>query len=424
MEGPTPVSALIHAATMVTAGVYMVTRCNAMFSRAPETMMIVAVIGVATALFAATIGLLQRDIKRVLAYSTVSQLGYMFTALGVGAFVAGIFHLMTHAFFKALLFLGSGSVIRGMHHEQDMMKMGGLKKYMPWTCRTMWVGTAAIAGVPLLSGFFSKDEILWKAFSSGHTGIWLMAWLAAGLTAFYMFRLMFLTFHGEERMDDRTKHPVHESPASMVVPLVVLAVLSVVGGYIGLPAFMGHALHVGNYFEEFLQPVMQLPAAEAGGEHAGELALELLITGLSILIAAAGIYVAYVFYIRNTQIPEKLAASWPRAYEFIYRKYKVDELYDALFVNRAKDLGRGLGSFDHTFVDGAVNGTATTTRFTATISRLFDTYVVDGLVNLIALVSQYLGSQNRLLQSGVIPRYAMAMALGVIVFVGLYLVTG
>jgi NADH-quinone oxidoreductase subunit L len=424
MEGPTPVSALIHAATMVTAGVYMVTRCNSMFSRAPETMAIVAVIGVATALFAATIGLVQRDIKRVLAYSTVSQLGYMFVACGVGAFVAGIFHLMTHAFFKALLFLGSGSVIHGMHHEQDMMKMGGLKKYMPWTCRTMWVGTMAIAGVPLLSGFFSKDEILWKAFSSGHVGIWLAAWLAAGLTAFYMFRLMFLTFHGEERMDDHTKHHVHESPASMVAPLVILAGLSVVGGYIGLPAFMGHALHVGNYFEQFLEPVMQLPAAEAGAEHAGEAAMELLITGLSIAIAALGIYMAYLFYLRNKQLPDKLAASWPRVYELLYRKYKVDELYDALFVNRAKDLGRALGSFDHTFVDGAVNGTATTTRFTGTLSRLFDTYIVDGLVNLTGIISQYLGSLNRKLQTGIIPRYAMSMILGVIVFVGLYLITG
>jgi NADH-quinone oxidoreductase subunit L len=327
---------------------------------------------------------------------------------------------MTHAFFKALLFLGSGSVIHAMHHEQDMMKMGGLRKYLPWTCRTMWVGTAAIAGVPLLSGFFSKDEILWKAFSGGRVGIWTVAWLAAGLTACYMFRLMFLTFHGEERFDEHTRHHIHESPRSMVFPLVVLAVLAIIGGYIGLPAFLGHALHITNYFEEFLHPVMMPPIAhEAAAE--GGVAEELMITGLSVLIAALGIYLAYILYIKRKELPDKLATSWPGVYKMLYNKYKVDELYDALFVNRAKDLGNSLNTFDHIIVDGAVNGTATTTQLSATVSRLFDTYVVDGLVNLIATVSQALASLNRVFQTGVMQRYAMVMVLGVVIFVGIYL---
>src|SRR5712691_617135 len=275
MEGPTPVSALIHAATMVTAGVYMVSRSNFIYQMAPQAMTVVAVIGAVTAFFAASIALVQTDIKRVLAYSTVSQLGYMFLALGVGAFAAGIFHLMTHAFFKALLFLGSGSVIHAMHHEQDMRKMGALRKKIPWTFGTMLVGTLAIAGTPLMAGFFSKDEILWRAFSSrqGHVLLWLLGAAVAGMTAFYMFRLLFMTFYGESRVDHHTAQHIHESPHSMTVPLIILAIGSVVAGYIGFPAWLGGS----NAFEKFLEPVFEPLPIPKGPEleysHAAEMGM-------------------------------------------------------------------------------------------------------------------------------------------------------
>jgi NADH-quinone oxidoreductase subunit L len=412
MEGPTPVSALIHAATMVTAGVYMIARCNALFSRAPETMAIVATVGAVTAIFAATIGLMQNDIKRVLAYSTVSQLGYMVAALGVGAFVGGIFHLMTHAFFKALLFLASGSVIMAMHHEQDMRKMGGLRKHLPWTYGTMLVGTLAIAGVPGLAGFFSKDEILWRAWSNGHPAIWVLLWLAAGLTAFYMFRLIFMTFCGEERMDERTKHHLRESPKRVVYPLVVLATLSVIGGYVGLPGWTG----VSSGFERFLEPVLRLPAQpEMAAVHAG--GQEFLFTCLSVLIAGIGIFIAYRLYVVNPEIPERLADRFRRLHSMIYHKYYVDELYDALFVNRAKDLGNACYFVDSKFVDGAVNGTAATTRGTATVSRVFDKYVVDGLVNFIGWINMALNRLATSLQTGLVQRYALGAVLGILVFI-------
>ena len=415
MEGPTPVSALIHAATMVTAGVYMVTRCNALFSRAPETMMIVAIIGAATAIFAATIGFAQTDIKRVLAYSTVSQLGYMFAALGVGAFVGGIFHLMTHAFFKALLFLGSGSVIMAMHHEQDMMKMGGLRKYLPWTYWTMFVGTLTIAGVPGLAGFFSKDEILWKAWSNGHPVIWFMLWAGAGMTAFYMFRLLFLTFWGEERMDDHTRHHLRESPRNVVYPLAALAVLSVVGGWIGLPGWLG----VGNKFEHFLEPVLKLPEAHemAASHGAGQ---EILFTFLSVAIAGLGIFLAYRFYVANPGTADRVTARVQGFYRLVHRKYMVDELYDALFVNRTKDLGNACYFVDSKFVDGAVNGTAATTRGTATVSGFFDKYVVDGLVNFIGWCNMVLNRIATSFQTGSVQRYALGAVVGIVVFILIY----
>ncbi len=415
MEGPTPVSALIHAATMVTAGVYMVCRCNALFSRAPETMMIVAVVGAVTAVFSATIGFAQTDIKRVLAYSTVSQLGYMFAALGVGAFVGGIFHLMTHAFFKALLFLGSGSVIMAMHHEQDMTKMGGLRRYLPWTYATMLTGTLAIAGVPGLAGFFSKDEILWKAWSNGHPVIWLMLWLGAGMTAFYMFRLLFLTFHGQERMDEHTKHHIHESPRNVVYPLAVLAGLSIVGGWVGMPAWTG----IANRFEHFLEPVLLLPGGhDAAVTHAAS--QEILFTGLSIFIAGLGILLAYRFYIVNPGTADRVTAKIKGLYTLVYRKYFIDELYDALFVNRTKDLGRACFFVDSKFVDGAVNGTAATTRGTATVSRLFDTYVVDGLVNFVGWINMVLNRAATALQTGMVQRYALGAVIGIVLFILIY----
>ena len=413
MEGPTPVSALIHAATMVTAGVYMVCRCNALYSRAPETMMIVAIVGSLTAVFAATIGFAQRDIKRVLAYSTVSQLGYMFAALGVGAFAGGIFHLMTHAFFKALLFLGAGSVIMAMHHEQDMMKMGGLRRHLPWTYGTMLVGTLAIAGVPGLAGFFSKDEILWKAWSNGHPVIWLLLWLGAGMTAFYMFRLIFLTFYGEERMDEHTRHHLRESPPNVVYPLAALAFLATVGGYVGLPDWTGAA----NYFEHFMEPVLQLPAAAAAAHGGHDTGAELMITLLSVLAAAAGIFLAHRFYVADPSLPARFTARFRGLYTTVFNKYYVDQLYDALFVNRTKDLGNACFFIDAQFVDGAVNGTAAGTRGTATVSRLFDSYVVDGLVNLVGWINLRLHALAASLQTGMVQRYALGAVFGIIVLV-------
>jgi len=414
MEGPTPVSALIHAATMVTAGVYMVCRSNALYGRAPETLMVVAVVGSLTAIFAATIGFAQTDIKRVLAYSTVSQLGYMFAALGVGAFVGGVFHLMTHAFFKALLFLGSGSVIMAMHHEQDMRKMGGLRRHLPWTYRTMLVGTIAIAGIPPFAGFFSKDEILWRAWSNGHPVIWFLLWCGAGMTAFYMFRLLFLTFWGEERMDEHTAHHIHESPKRVVLPLAVLALLSLVGGWVGFPGWTG----VSNRFEHFLEPVLRVP--EISGPAALFALPEWLFTVLSVAIALIGISLAYHFYVARPGVADRVTGKIKGLYNLVYHKYYVDQLYDALFVNRAKDLGRVCFFVDSHFVDGAVNGTAATTRGTASLSKLFDTYVVDGLVNLIGRVNLVLNRMVTSFQTGLVQRYALVAVFGIIVFILIY----
>jgi NADH-quinone oxidoreductase subunit L len=349
MEGPTPVSALIHAATMVTAGVYMVVRCAPIFSRAPVALEIVAAVGVMTALMAATIGLVQTDIKRVLAYSTVSQLGYMFLAAGVGAFSAGIFHLVTHAFFKALLFLGAGSVIHALGGEQDLMHMGRLRKFVPITHGTMLVAALAISGIFPFAGFFSKDEILWSA--RGHPLLWLTGMLTAGLTAFYMFRLIFLVFYGPERFSEPAHHPLRESPATMTVPLIVLGMLSALGGVIGLPSWLGT-----NRFEQFLEPSLEwvLKEDRAAQPHS----LEMLFAGVSMLVALAGIYLAYRFYVAHPETPGKLAARAKAIYALLVQKYYVDEVYDALLVNPvaagAKTvLWRGL---DVGVIDGAVHG--------------------------------------------------------------------
>ena len=335
----------------------------------------------------------------------------MFAALGVGAFVGGIFHLMTHAFFKALLFLGSGSVIMAMHHEQDMMKMGGLKKHLPWTYRTMLFGTIAISGIPPFAGFFSKDEILWRAWSNGHPVIWFLLWCGAGMTAFYMFRLLFLTFWGEERMDEHTKHHIHESPKRVVFPLAILAVLSLIGGFVGFPGWTG----VSNRFEHFLEPVLRMPeSGEAAARLAGQ---EILLTALSVAMAALGIYLAYRFYVVKPGTADRVTQRIRGIYELVYHKYYVDQLYDALFVNRTKDLGRACFFVDSHFVDGAVNGTAATTRGTASLSRLFDTYIVDGLVNLIGWFNMMLNRIVTSFQTGLVQRYALVAVLGVIVFI-------
>jgi NADH-quinone oxidoreductase subunit L len=417
MEGPTPVSALIHAATMVTAGVYMVVRSNALYSRSHEAMMVVAIVGTLTAIFAATIGFAQTDIKRVLAYSTVSQLGYMVAALGVGAFVGGIFHVMTHAFFKALLFLGSGSVIMAMHHEQDMMKMGNLKKYLPWTYGTMLVGTLAISGIPPFAGFFSKDEILWKAWSNGHPIIWLLLWLGAGMTAFYMFRLLFLTFWGKERMDDHTRHHLHESPKRVVYPLAILAGLSIVGGWIGMPAWTG----LKNKFEHFIEPVLRIPESAGHPEAHTSIGPELVMTGASIGIALLGIYMAYRFYVVEPGTADRITSKIRGIYQLVYRKYLIDELYDAIFVNRTKNLGNGCFYFDSKFIDGLlVNGSASVTRGVSTLSRLFDSFVVDGLVNLIGWINMQLNGIFTAFQTGLVQRYALAAVFGMVVLILVY----
>jgi NADH-quinone oxidoreductase subunit L len=490
MAGPTPVSALIHAATMVTAGVYMVVRCSTIYTHAPTVMFIVAVIGAATAIFAATIGIAQNDIKKVLAYSTISQLGYMFLACGVGAFVAAIFHVMTHAFFKALLFLGSGSVIHGMHHEQDMRRMGGLKKYMPVTFATMLTGWLAISGFPLFSGFFSKDEILWKTWSTQATGtagvgkfLWVIGAVTAAITAVYMTRLMVMTFWGEERFrearaggqadeahahanaegeaphdarrasaGDRPRHAPgdsvdghtqgaasvayasededeqeehhqgpfepHESPWTMTVPLVVLALLSVAGGWIGIPyALSGGALP--NYFESTLEPVVAR-APERGGEahgqpaapeHAGalpqsvgegaagavpasehardpeEVSTERLFTGVSVVLALAGIAVGWVVFRRRPLL------EMPRLLE---NKYYVDEFYDAALINPIKT--------------GSREG----------LWRFFDVGVIDGIVNGVGRGTSELGSLLRYLQPGFVRSYAAIILLGALAVVGYF----
>ncbi|HEV2351428.1 MAG TPA: NADH-quinone oxidoreductase subunit L [Terriglobia bacterium] len=413
MEGPTPVSALIHAATMVTAGVYMVARSNALFVLAPTALEIVAVIGAATAIWAASIALVQNDIKKVLAYSTVSQLGYMFLACGVGAFAAGIFHVMTHAFFKALLFLGAGSVIHALSGEQDMRKMGGLMKKIPITFYTLLAATLAISGVPGLAGFFSKDEILWQSFSSpqGSTFLWAIGWITAGMTAFYMFRLLFMTFFGASRVDHEVEHHIHESPWTMLGPLTVLGVLSVVGGYLNWPV---------ESFGKFLEPVFDNPSVAHTELYSR--GTELGLMGLSIAIALAGIGVAYAIYVKRAVTAERLATAPGTAETILLNKYYVDELYDALFVNRTKDLGNGLAAFDMGVVDGAVNGAGWLTRTTATISRLWDEWVIDGMVNVGAYATKLLSYPILMVQTGFVQSYALMIVLGVLIFMAYYLI--
>jgi NADH-quinone oxidoreductase subunit L len=419
MEGPTPVSALIHAATMVTAGVYMIARTNAVFSMAPKALAVVAVVGCVTSIFAASMGLVQNDIKRVLAYSTVSQLGYMFLACGVGAFTAGVFHLMTHAFFKALLFLGSGSVIHAMSGEQDMRKMGALWGKIPTTARTFVIGSIAIAGIPPLAGFFSKDSILGHAFEYSPF-LWLLGFITAGMTAFYMFRLVNMTFFGNSRVPHDVENHIHESPSSMTVPLMILGGLSIVGGWIGWPESLGGS----DRFAEFLAPVMAHHAGEATEAAASTSggATEYILMLLSVLVAVTGIWLARRFYIDKPEVPEKIAASSPFLYDLLYHKYYVDELYDAMFVNRTKDLAQTLGNFDVGIINGiAVDGSGRLTRVVSRISIWWDTWIVDGLVNLAARFVWVLSFPARILQSGRVSRYALFMLLGVLVFLGYYL---
>jgi NADH-quinone oxidoreductase subunit L len=356
MEGPTPVSALIHAATMVTAGVYVVARSHVLFTQAPTAMLVVACVGAVTAFFAATIGLVQTDIKKVLAYSTVSQLGYMFLACGVGAFTAGIFHLMTHAFFKALLFLAAGSVIHAIGGEQDIRHMGGLSKKIRWTWLTMLMGTLAITGAPGFSGFFSKDAILFNVFQNETGGriLYAIGLTSALMTAFYMFRLIFLTFHGAQRFDEHQVH-VHESPRSMLIPLMILAVLSVAGGWFAAPSFFGGPDH----FSAFLAPVFG-HAEAAGAEGAAAHSLELTLAGVAVFTALVGFFIAFWLYISKPGAADNIANSFRGAYTTLLNKYYVDEFYAAVIVRPLVWISDNIlwQSLDARGIDGAVNGVA------------------------------------------------------------------
>ncbi|MGR3310771.1 MAG: NADH-quinone oxidoreductase subunit L [Candidatus Brocadiales bacterium] len=387
MEGPTPVSALIHAATMVTAGVFVVARSNPLFTQSSTAMAVVAVVGGVTAIFAATIALVQNDIKRVIAYSTVSQLGYMFLALGVGAYSAGIFHLYTHAYFKALLFLAAGSVIHALHDEQNMQKMGGLKKYMPITYWVFILASLSISGIPGFSGFFSKDEILWRAYSAGGLGkfLWFLATIAALLTAFYSFRLIYLTFHGKFRGTHEQEHHLHESPPVITIPLMLLAIGAVAAGWVGIPPlFMEHGDKIG----EFLAPVLGHPLGH------GTYAEEWLVMGLSVLVGLAGIFTAYIMYLKKTELPYKLGDKFQPVYKLFYNKYWVDELYDKSLVQPVLKVSDKiiLGFIDTKIIEGIVNG----------------------VPSLIGAFSQRL----RKIQSGVLSHYALIMVLGALLIIG------
>jgi NADH-quinone oxidoreductase subunit L len=436
MEGPTPVSALIHAATMVTAGIYMIARSHAIFNLAPHALQIVAIIGCITAIFAATMGIVQTDIKRVLAYSTVSQLGYMFLACGVAAYSAGIFHLMTHAFFKALLFLGAGSVIHAVGGEQDMRRMGGLRKLIPWTFWVVTIATIAIAGIPPFAGFFSKDEILGAVFHSPYGGpvIWAIGVLTAGLTSFYMFRLWFMTFFGELKLgsvdegeeahaaaapahaahgaashshghaDDQAHGHggVHESPWVMLAPLVILAALSFVGGWVGVPQFMSGS----NRIENFLEPVMGpadrpissaqmkaflLPESTVKEQEKNEeedRREEWLLAGISVAAALIGLFFAYLFYYKSRELPDRITSKVHGIYMMVLHKYYVDEGYGAIFVKPLLALS------------------------TVVLWRGVDQGVIDGLVNGAGTASQGAGNELRRMQSGNIRSYAAWVAVG------------
>ena len=508
MAGPTPVSALIHAATMVTAGLYMVTRTNVIFQHSQTMMMVVALVGAATALFAATIGMTQNDIKKVLAYSTVSQLGFMFMACGVGAFVIGIFHVMTHAFFKALMFLGAGSVIHGMHHEQDMRRMGGLKKYMPYTYMTFLAGWLAICGIIPFSGFWSKDEILWKAAATSYIPVgwlvWIVGTVAATCTAFYMTRLVAMTFWGKEKFleqpaggeadeahgqasdghgdHEHGAHIPHESPPSMWVPLVALAIFASIGGFVGIgPAFsfITRSEHPGGRMNivRFMDPVIWNPqtrefgesrrqeaggrgqesegAAGLSGEPASgtssetgphntegvspygtssfnlaraaesklgsEIAAEWLFIIISLVVAGIGIGLGWLFYAKDTRLPEIWATRLRPLYQASYNKYWVDEFYGWAVTRRTMDAARAVFAFDSRVIDGAVNGSAWLTRLSSRITGGTDKYLVDGLVNAIAaFIIRLMSPLFRAAQTGFTQNYALVMVLGLVAAVALF----
>ena len=481
MAGPTPVSALIHAATMVTAGLYMVTRTNVIFQHSQTMLLVVALVGTATAIFAAIIGITQNDIKKVLAYSTVSQLGFMFMACGVGAFAIGIFHVMTHAFFKALMFLGAGSVIHGMHHEQDMRRMGGLKKYMPSPYWTFLAGWLAICGIIPFSGFWSKDEILWQAASTNQVPlgwlVWLVGTIAATCTAFYMTRLMAMTFWGKERFHEKPEthdihggghehaaHVPHESPPSMWVPLVVLAVFATIGGFVGIgPAFSGvtGSEHAGGKLNivNWLNPIIWNPATgefnvpHEGGEHGAvaehaapaapaehaeaphwfnlahavegvthsHLLTEWLFIIISLVVAGIGIGLGVLFYVKNPALPDIWAQRLRPLYQASYNKFWVDEFYGWAITRRTMDAARAVFAFDSRIVDGIVNGLATISRGFSLVVGAIDKYLVDGIVNTVAaFIKSLMSPLFRAAQTGFTQNYALVMVLGLMIAVVLF----
>lgn len=437
MAGPTPVSALIHAATMVTAGVYMIGRMNWLFSMSEVALTIIATVGALTAFFAATVGFTQNDIKKVLAYSTVSQLGYMFLGMGTAVYFSGIFHLMTHAFFKACLFLGSGSVILGVHHEQDMRLMGGLKKYMPTTYKTFLIATIAIAGIFPLSGFFSKDEILWQTFSKGHDNswyyvLWVLGVFSAAGTAFYMCRLVMMTFfgkyrghdeavqkqvHGHHHSDahhddhhddhhhDHGHHEPHESPKTMTFPLIVLAVLSAFGGLLGIP----HIFHLPNLMAEWLSPVIPLHHGH------GSLVVEGALMIFSVAVAAAALFAGYFIYSKRPEIAQNFAQKFSGLYRVVFNKYFVDEFYTKVFVNGVLKIDQILSNFDQKVVDGLVNLVAKVAELYSRVAGWFDGFFVDGTVNGFGKIAYSLSGQFKKVQSGQIQRYAFVALLGIII---------
>ncbi|MGE5444187.1 MAG: NADH-quinone oxidoreductase subunit L [Ignavibacteriales bacterium] len=388
MAGPTPVSALIHAATMVTAGIYMIARCNVFYSESHTAQMVVVSVAAFTAFFAATIAVTQNDIKKVLAYSTVSQLGYMFMGVGAGAYAAGMFHLVTHAFFKALLFLGSGSVIHALSGEQDIRRMGGLRRFLPITSYTFLAGTLAISGVPLFSGFFSKDAILGALYEKGYIVHWIIALLTAVLTAFYMMRLYILTFEERTRMSEEARHHIHESPLSMSTPLLILAVLSVVGGYIGIPKFMGKVVGIEpDVFQKFLTPSIFIEEMSRVAHH---LIGDWTLVGLSTAAAFLGIGIAVYMYVVKPSLPEEIAENPAISplYRGSYGKWFVDEIYDAVFVRTFTDLSRKV------------------------LWAVLDVMIIDGVVNGIADIAKGAAGVVRTAQAGILRFYAAIMAIG------------
>jgi len=387
MAGPTPVSALIHAATMVTAGIYMVLRSNALYVLAPTTLEIIAIVGVATALLAATIGLAQNDIKKVLAYSTVSQLGYMFLALGVMAFSSSLFHVLTHAFFKALLFLGAGSVIHAMSNEQDIRSMGGLRKFLPITFATFLIGTLAISGIPPFAGFFSKDELLAHVYEHNKV-LWVLGLLTSFMTAFYMFRLLFLTFFGEFRGTAAQKSHLHESPASMTIPLIVLAVLSTIGGFLGIPAVFGAQHLLGDYLSPIYDYARVANGAALAPLHLDH-ATEYMLMAISVGVAVVAILIAYVMYVSKRTVPAAEGQRLAPLHNLIYNKYYIDELYDTLIVRPLMWLS-------------------------AAFHRFVDVIVVDGIVNGFGKLTLLTGRSLRYAQSGAIGFYIMVMVFSIV----------
>jgi len=423
-EEPTPVSALIHAATTVAAGIYMVARMSAIYQLAPAALDVIAIVGTTTAVFAATMAMVQTDIKKVLAYSTVSQLGYMFLALGVGAFAAGVFHLVTHAFFKALLFLGAGSVIHSLSGEQDIRKMGALRYTNPVTYWPFLIATLAIAGIPPLCGFFSTDEILGHTFKriammDRYLALWVVGLVTAGLTALYMFRLLMVVFCGMSRVPAEMEGHIHESPKTMTVPLWILMFFTIVSGWLALPVLWGEE----SPFQPFLEPPLRGVETDTGrivfARHG--LQVEIALMGASAVFAGLGLYLAHKLYIENPKLHGQIAASWPRLHKLLARKYYVDEIYDALFVNRTKDLSTALSVFDSRVIDGlGVDGAGWLMRVLSRIFMWWDKWIVDGLVNLLGWFPRFLSMPVRMFQTGVFSTYAVFILIGLAILLGYY----